>query len=85
MVKAKMTGYPTQVHPIHIQLDRFPAYLCGISPGFGFWGIFDLAEHAAIPLAAAGSLSSSVLAFGLVTFRTFDHAPILAHFLATLL
>ena len=84
MVKAEMTGNPTQVHPIDIQLDRFPAYLVGVNPGFGFWGVLDLAKHAAIALAAAVRFSSSVLAFRSVTFGTCDHASILAQFLATL-
>ena len=84
MVKAEMTGNPTQVHPIDIQLDRFPAYLVGVSPGFGFGGVFDLAKHAAIALAAAVRFSSSVLAFRSVTFGTCNHASILAQFLATL-
>jgi hypothetical protein len=85
MVQAEMTGNPTQVHSIHIQLDRFPAHLFGISPGFGFWGVFDLAKHAAIALAAAVRFSSSVLAFRSVTFWTCNHASILAQFLATLI
>lgn len=84
MVQAEMTGNPTQVHSIHIQLQRFPAHLFGISPGFGFWGVFDLAKHAAIALAAAVRFSSSVLAFRSVTFWTCNHASILAQFLATL-
>jgi hypothetical protein len=83
MVQAEMTGNPAQVHPIHIQSDRFPAYLVGIGPGFGFRGVFDLTKHAAITLAATVCFSSSILAFRSVTFWTFNHASILAQFLAT--
>lgn len=83
MVKAEMTGNPAQIHPIYIQLDRFPANLFWISPGFGLWRVFDLTKHAAIPLAAAVRFSSSVLTLRSVTFWTCNHAPILAQILAT--
>jgi hypothetical protein len=83
MVSAKMAGNSAQVHPIHIQLDRFPTHLFGIRPGFGLWGVLDLAEHATIALTAAVRFSSSVLAFCSVTFWTFYHAYILAQLLAT--
>lgn len=83
MMQVQMPGNAAQVHPVHIHLDRLLTDFFGIGPGFGFWSVLDLAEHAAIPLAAARSLSSSVLAFGSVTVRTFNHALILAHFLAT--
>ena len=78
-----MTTDAAQVHPIHIQLDRFLAHFFRVSPGFGMWGVLDLAEHAAIALAATLRFSGSILAFRSVTFRTLDHTPILAHFLAT--
>ena len=83
MVNVEMTSNPTQIHPIHLQLERFAAHLFGVGPRFGVWSVFDLAEHAAIALAAAVSFSSSVLAFRSVTFGTFDHASIIAQFLAT--
>ncbi len=83
MMKTQMAGNATQVHPVHIQLDRLLADFFRIGPGLGFWGVLDLTEHAAIALAATRSLSSPVLPFGSVTFRTFTHALILAHFLAT--
>ena len=83
MVQAKMTGNSAQVHPIHIQLDRFPAHCVWVDPGFGFWGVLDLAEHAAIALAAAACFSSSVLTFCSLTFWTSVHTLILAQFLAT--
>ena len=83
MVKAKMASNSAQVHPVHIQLERFPAHLFWVGPGFGFWCVLDLAEHAAITLAASLRFSGSILAFRSVTFRTLDHTPILAHFLAT--
>jgi len=83
MVQAKMTGNPAQVHPVHIQLDRFPAHCIWVSPGLGFGRVFDLAEHAAIALAAVRCFSSSVLAFRALTFWTSVHALILAQFLAT--
>lgn len=83
MVKTQVASNATQVHPIHIQLDRFPAHLFGVSPGFGFWCVLDLAEHAAIALAATVCFSSSVLTFCSVTFWTFHLILILAQFLAT--
>ncbi len=83
MVKTQMARNAAQVHPIHVQLQRFPAYLFGIGPGFGFGSVLDLAEHAAITLAAALRFPSSVLAFGSMTFWTFNHACIIAQVLAT--
>lgn len=83
MVKTQMAGDPAQVHPIHIQLERFATHLFWVSPWLWFWGVLDLAEHAAIALTAAVRFSSSVLSFRSVTFWTFDHALILAHNLAT--
>jgi hypothetical protein len=84
MVKAQMTGNPAQVHPIYVQLECFAAHLFWINPRFGVWRVFDLAEHAAIALAASACFSSSVLSFRSMTFWTFIHAYILAQFLATL-
>jgi hypothetical protein len=59
------------------------AHFFGVSPGFGVGRVLDLAEHAAIALAAAIGFSSSVLAFRSVTFWTLDHPCILAQNLAT--
>ena len=83
MMQAEMAGYATQVHPIHIHLDRLPPDLFWVGPGFGFRGVFDLAVHAAIALTAAARFPRSVLAFCSMTSWTFNHASILAHFLAT--
>jgi hypothetical protein len=83
MMQAEMASNPAQVHPIHVQLDRFAAHFFWVSPGFGLWGVFDLAEHAAIALAATARFPSSVLPFCSLTFWTFNHTYILAHFLAT--
>jgi hypothetical protein len=83
MVKAQMAGNSAQVHPIHVQLERFAAHLFGISPRLGVWRVFDLTEHAAIALAATACFSSSVLSFRSMTFWTFVHTFILAQFLAT--
>ena len=83
MVKTQVTSYPTQVHPFHIQLERFLAHFLGVGPGFGIGRVFDLAKHAAIALAATFGFPSSVLAFCSMTFGTLDHTYILAHFLAT--
>ena len=54
-----------------------------IRPRFGLWRIFQLAVHAAIPLATAARLSGSILSFCSVTFWTAYHHPILAQILAT--
>ena len=83
MMQAEMTGYAAQIHPIDIHLDRLPPDLFWIGPGFGFGCIFDLAEHAAIALAATARFPSSVLAFCSMTSWTFNHVYILAQFLAT--
>ena len=74
MMKAKMAGNPTQVHPVHVQLERFAAHFFWVRPGFGVWCVFDLAEHAAIALAATAGFSGSVLSFRSMTFWTLDHA-----------
>jgi hypothetical protein len=83
MVKTQMAGNPTQVHPIHIQLEGFLAHFLGIGPWFGIGRVLDLAKHAAIALAATVGFPSSVLAFCSLTFGTLDHAYILAQFFAT--
>ena len=83
MVKPQMPSNSAQVHPIHVQLERFLAHFLGVSPGSGFWSVFDLAKHAAIALAATVCFSSSVLTFCSVTFGTLDHVLIIAQFLAT--
>jgi hypothetical protein len=83
MMQAEMAGNPAKVHPIYIHLDRFPSYFFWIDPGFGFWCVFDLAEHAAIALTAAARFPGSVLSFCSMTSWTFNHAFILAQFLAT--
>ena len=83
MMDAQMTGNAAQIHPIHIQLQGFLAHLLWVGPRLGLRGVFDLAEHAAITLTATAGFSGSVLAFGSVTFWTFDHILIIAHFLAT--
>lgn len=83
MVKAEMTGNPAQIHPIYIQLERFAPHFFGISPRFGIWRVFDLAEHAAIALAAAVCFSSSVLTFRSMAFWTFHHVDIIAQVIAT--
>jgi hypothetical protein len=54
-------------------LDGFLAHGFWVDPRFGFRGVFDLAEHAAVALAAAGCLSSPILAFRTMTFWTFKH------------
>ena len=83
MMRPQMTGYSTQIHPIHIHLQCFLASLFIIDPRLGFRRVFDLAVHTAISLAATRCFSGSILPFGSLTFRTFVHASILAHFLAT--
>lgn len=83
MMETQLAGNPAQVHPIHVQLQGFATCALVIRQRFGFWRIFDLAVHAAIALAAAACFSSFILAFGSVSFWTANHAPILAHFLAT--
>jgi hypothetical protein len=50
--------------------------------GFGVWSVFDMAEHAAIVLAATPGYSSPALPFR-ATFWTFDQANILAQILST--
>ena len=80
MVKSELAGNSAQVHPTHIHLECFPAHFFWVGPRFGFWGVLDLAEHAAIALAATAGFAGSILAFRSVTFWTFDHAPILAQF-----
>lgn len=82
MMYAQMPRNSAQVHPIHIHLDGFLAHFFGISPGFGLRGVFDVAKHAAVALASAARFTRSVLAFCSVTLRTFNHIPIIAHFLA---
>jgi hypothetical protein len=83
MVKTQVTSYPTQVHPIHIQLEGFSAHFFGIGPWFGVGRVLDLAKHATIALAATVGFPSSVLAFCAMTFGTLDHAYIIAQVLAT--
>lgn len=83
MVNAEVTSNAAQVHSINIHLDGFLAYLFGVGPGFGVWGVFDLAEHAAIPLAATLCFSSPILALRSMAFWAFNHAFILAQFLST--
>jgi len=83
MVNAEVAGNPAQVHPIHVQLDRFPVHFWWICPRFGLRCVFDPAEHATIALAATLRFPGSVLAFRSMTFWTFIHAFILAQFLAT--
>jgi hypothetical protein len=78
MVYLEMTSNSAQVHPVHIQLKRFLTHLLRISPGFRFWRVLELTEHAAIALAAAACFSGSVLPFGSVTFWTCNHADILS-------
>ena len=78
MVDTELTGNAAQVHPIHVHLDCFLSCLFRVRPGFGRWHVLDLAEHAAISLAATSRLSSSVLAFCSMTFWTVEHTPILA-------
>lgn len=80
MVKSQVARYPAQVHPIHIQLDRFPAHFFGVCPGLGIGCVLFHAVHAEIALAAAGCFSCSILTFGSVTFWTFDHIGILPNF-----
>ena len=80
MVKTQMAGNPTQVHPIHIQLERFMAHFLGVSPGLGVGRVLFHAVHADIALAAGRCFSYSILAFGAVTFWTFVHAFILPNF-----
>jgi hypothetical protein len=79
MVNAQVTSNPAQVHPIHVQLQCFLAHRFWIDPGFLFWGVLDLTEHATIALAAAIGFSGTILPFGSVTFWTFIHAEILAY------
>ena len=84
MMHPQMTSNPAQVHPIHVQLDRLATDFWGIGPGLWLWGVLDLAEHAAIALTATAGLAGSILSFRSVTFGAFNHASILAHFIATL-
>ncbi len=72
-----MAGNPAQVHPIHIHLDSFLAYFFGVCPRFGLWRVLDLAEHAAIALAACLCFSSAILPLRSVTFWTCNHPKIL--------
>ena len=83
MVQAEMTGDPTQVHPVYVELDGFLAHFFWIGPGFRLGRVFELTEHAAIALAAATRFPSSVLSFCSMAFRTFNHASIIAQDLAT--
>jgi hypothetical protein len=83
MMKTQMASSPAQVHPIHIQLQGFLAHFLGVCPGLGVGCVLDLAEHAAIALAATVRFSSSVLTLCSVTFGTLGHAFIIAQFLAT--
>ena len=84
MMHPQMASNPAQVHPIHVQLDRLATDFWGIDPGLWLWGVLDLAEHAAIALTATAGFAGSILSFCSVTFWTFNHASILAHFIATL-
>ena len=77
MMHLEMPSYSAQVHPVDVHLDRFLAHFLRVGPGFRFWRVLALTEHAAIALAAAGCFPGSVLSFGAVTFWTFDHAWIL--------
>lgn len=83
MMKAHMAGNATQVHPVHIHLDRFLTHFCGIGPRFGFGCVLDLAEHTTVSLTATFRFSGSVLAFCLIAFWTLVHAYILAQLVAT--
>ena len=83
MVQAKMSSDPTQVHPVHVELDGFLAHFFRIGPRFRFGRVFELAEHAAIALTAATCFPGSVLSFCSMAFRTFNHASIIAQDLAT--
>lgn len=47
-----MAGNAAQVHPVHIQLDGFLTHFFGIDPRFRFWRVLDLAEYAAVLMAA---------------------------------
>jgi predicted metal-dependent hydrolase len=66
-------------------LQRLATDFCRVDPGLWLWGVLDLAEHAAIALTATAGFAGSVLSFRSMTFGTFYHASILAHFIATLL
>jgi len=83
MMKPQMASNSPQVHPVHIQLEGFLAHFLGVCPGLGIGCVLDLAEHAAITLAAAFRFSSSILTLCSVTFGTLDHAFIIAQTLAT--
>ena len=83
MMETQMASNPAQAHPIHVQMQGFATCDLVIRPRFGFRRIFDLAVYAAIALTAAACFSSFILAFGSVAFWTANHAPILAHVLAT--
>jgi hypothetical protein len=84
MMHPQMAGNPAKVHPIHVQLDRLATDFWRVGPGLWLWSVLDLAEHAAIALAATACFAGSILSFRSVTFGTFIHASILAHFIATL-
>jgi hypothetical protein len=79
----EMAGDPPQVPPVHVQLQRLFPHCFGIGPRLRLGRVLDLAELAAIALAAAICFSSSILLLCSVTFWTFAHPPNLAHFLAT--
>ena len=83
MMKTQMASNSPQVHPVHIQLEGFLAHFLGVCPGLGIGCVLDLAEHAAIALAATVRFSSSVLTLCSVTFGTLNHAFIIAQYLAT--
>ncbi len=84
MMGTQMTGYSTQIHTIHVHLQRFLAGLFIIDPLLGFRGVFDMTVHASVTLASCVCLSSSVLSISSFTFWAGFHSTILAHFLATL-
>lgn len=80
MVKTQVAGDPAQVHPIHIQLERFLAHFLGVCPGLGIGRVLFHAVHADIALAAAGCFACSILAFGSLAFWTLHHTCILPNF-----
>jgi hypothetical protein len=73
-----MESNPYQVHRIKLQVEGFLTYLLSLCPVVGFWLLFDLAKHLAIPFTASVSFLGLVLAFWSMSFGKLEHVSILA-------
>ena len=77
MMKPQVPPNSTQVHPIYIQLQGLLAHFFWITSRLGLWRVFAATMHAQIPLGSRFGFARSVLACGLLAFRTGLHRSIL--------